>query len=184
MQLLSKLDTLVQRGVDAFVFLLMRTFGWKKSFIRYAAMATFIATFAGFVFLEHSFASPLSRACVAFLPIMILVFLLVQWLGYKADLRAESRPGAASSTDRPYPIDKFMKLAGPLSLVKVTSQYWLIPKVWVEKSVPQTTCHAMTTLEILFILSYLFWTYIKRTPYNPPPAEEKVQNLVPAPTST
>jgi len=174
LSLLSRLDAAVQKAVDAFVFFLMRHLGWKKSFIRYGSYSVAVTCIASVPFLQAAAGVPLTEVGFGALAVLVPLFLFIQWADCRQDLEAERRPGAASRADRYDLTDAAFKMLFWILAITNVAGFWRIPLDWRAKELPAATCHMMTAMLELLHAAMLFLAYLKRTPSNPPPAEEKL----------
>jgi hypothetical protein len=181
-QFLSRADDLVQKAFDAFIFFLMRRFGWKKSFIRYALNALQILTVAGTAMCNWQVAA--WRSVMPFSIFIVVMLIFFQKSEYDRDRRAEER-GMVSANDRVAGVIGPFKFIFWIFLVmdvlyltrvldyrsalaiKVTSEEewrWVDMKKWWSSG-----------FDLFILASY----YLLRTPNVPPPLEEKAPVLVP-----
>lgn len=184
MSLLQALDKGIQRAFDACVFFLMRTFGVKKSFIRYVLTALQILAVAGMALVGWNIEQ--YRSTIVFYGMWIAMMLLRQRVEYRNDLEAEHR-GMMSRTDafdgsrfsqiwKVFFIFLFiwegLQMAGVLPIPKIAGSPEVVA-LGIKWAKPRLV------MGMLFDLSYLAALYLARTPPTPPPKEVKVPVLAP-----
>lgn len=179
--ILAVIDAAIQRKFDAFIFLLMRVFGWQKSFIRYLLWCVTIISITVNTYIGWVLNGRKLGGGEIFAFVILALALFMQWGDRFLDRVAEERR-MYSAADRPVKGDGFFKLifwffsaqwAGVIVIV------WLLPfKNTSPGEIMMTRIQSLASF--FFFSSFLAIEYLKRTPPIPPPREEKLKVLVPA----
>ena len=153
---ISRLDSFIQRCVDAAAFAVMRTCGVRKSFVRYVVMAIAVSAIIGDVVFRYKtvLAKALSLA-------MCFALLMLAEVTRRRDEHAEAR-GFRDSGASLFDV-VFKVYFGGQVFVQAYNDEWF-----------------MATFDVFVVLS----TYLAATPNTPPPSEQRSPSLSAVPEAT
>ena len=176
------LDAAIQRRFDAFIFILMRRFGWQKSIIRYALWGFMVIVLLIHVYCKWIIGGHKLQWGLIYDGLWILPFTFYQRRDYQYDRASEGGIARSFADVRLLQALQTGKLLICMCLIlyaNFVGVCWLSSKernpyiAFVEK-----VDDVSFTFFLLIMLAIL---YLVRTPPAAPPEKEKAGSLVPAP---
>jgi hypothetical protein len=179
------IDAAIQRRFDAFIFFLMRRFGWQKSIIRYALWAIVIVCILVDILCIWITRGHKLRWSMVTDGLWLVWIFSIQRTSYQHDRTAEEK-GVRSLTDARPPL---LLLACKLLIciffvwwLQLTALLWILTK--------KIDPHIVFVLKVkdletvVCVMAFLALIYLVRTPPTAPPEKEKTRVLIPLPQET
>ena len=176
------IDAAIQRRFDAFIFFLMRRFGWQKSIIRYALWGVILLCALIDIYCQWIKAGCKLQWKLVWDGLWILPMIFLQWRDHKYDRAAEEKGMRSLADAHPLGMIRVIKALiffCTVQWVQITGLCWLLPR---KGSPYMVFISKVNDISItVFLLSYLSLLYLACTPPTAPPEKEKAGVLVPAP---